>query len=791
MKRGPNNSAKLGPISLCLFATLGGEPASAAEVDVSKLPPAAAKQIDFTRDIRPILEGSCLRCHGPEKPKSRFRLDNREAALKGGADGVDILPGNSAKSPLIHYVAYLVEDTEMPPPEKGTRLTTEQVSLLRAWIDQGALWGPATLANDLAFSISPMLGGTAVSGDQHKFREQYWQKEGPNGGVERFELFQQSGPDTRLLLTGHALVDDYRLALSVDQNDLGFIHSGWEQYRKYFDDTGGYAPALVQSAPSLGEDLHLYLGKAWVDFGLTLPDWPRLVLGYEFDYKEGAEATTEWGAVGAGANARNIAPAAKTIDESVHVIKFDLDAEIKGVAIEDRFRGEFYQLNTGSTNLIASQMLQTASEGTTYFQGANTLRLEKKFSDWLLGSAGYLYSKLNADSAIGLDVPTTTTTSQIANAPRITLEKESHVGNLNGLIGPFDGLVISSGVQAEWTRQQGFGAGTVDQPTLPPPFTSVPFNLASDYDETSLQETLSLRYSKIPFTALYAEARLEQEYLGQSDQFAGPADVPNVLNKAVFLQHTAFSSQLSDFRIGFRTSPWRSISFSAHYRRYEDDSQYNSDALAQPISISTAYPTFIRSRHLVTDEAEAKLVWHPSTRFKTTLSYQYRADGYDLSTGPVNLISPGGQLVAGDDHSHIVSINGTLTPTPRLYLSGVFSYELSSLVTAAAGSPSVAPYDGDIYTVLANGAYVLSQTTDLSAGYSFSGANYGQNNFAAGLPLGMRYQQHGAQAGLTRRFAKGLTAKLQYRFAYYDEPSSGGADNYRAHSVYGLLSFRF
>ena len=104
--------------------------ASGAEVDISKLPPPATNTIDFARDIKPILEENCLRCHGPEKPKSQFRLDNRAAALKGGDEGVDIIPGNSAKSPLIHYVSYLVEDMEMPPVGKGNQLTPAQVSIV-------------------------------------------------------------------------------------------------------------------------------------------------------------------------------------------------------------------------------------------------------------------------------------------------------------------------------------------------------------------------------------------------------------------------------------------------------------------------------------------------------------------------------------------------------------------------------------------------------------------------------------------------------------------------------------
>src|SRR5262245_24550905 len=49
-----------------------------SNVDPAKLPAAATQQIEFTRDIKPILAGHCLKCHSDEKPKSNFRLTNRE-----------------------------------------------------------------------------------------------------------------------------------------------------------------------------------------------------------------------------------------------------------------------------------------------------------------------------------------------------------------------------------------------------------------------------------------------------------------------------------------------------------------------------------------------------------------------------------------------------------------------------------------------------------------------------------------------------------------------------------------
>src|SRR5215468_8144563 len=102
-----------------------------------ELPPAAKTKVDFARDIEPLLSKRCLVCHGPQQQMSGLRLDQKEAALKGGASGADIKPGDSAGSRLIHLVAGL-EKKVMPPA--GARLTAEEVGLLRAWIDQGVAW---------------------------------------------------------------------------------------------------------------------------------------------------------------------------------------------------------------------------------------------------------------------------------------------------------------------------------------------------------------------------------------------------------------------------------------------------------------------------------------------------------------------------------------------------------------------------------------------------------------------------------------------------------------------------
>lgn len=111
-------------------------------VDVSKIPPPAVRAKVTYADIKPILDNSCVKCHGSERPKARLRLDSLEGALKGGENGKAIQPGKSGESPLVHSIAQVGDpDYHMPPPgnKAGIKpLTKEEIGLIRAWIDQGA-----------------------------------------------------------------------------------------------------------------------------------------------------------------------------------------------------------------------------------------------------------------------------------------------------------------------------------------------------------------------------------------------------------------------------------------------------------------------------------------------------------------------------------------------------------------------------------------------------------------------------------------------------------------------------
>jgi mono/diheme cytochrome c family protein len=98
----------------------------------------AAPRTDLATQVHALLSDRCFSCHGPEKQKNGLRLDSRQALLAGGDSGPAIVVSNAAASLLYSNIAGLNPDSVMPP--KGERLTSDQVALLKSWINAGAPW---------------------------------------------------------------------------------------------------------------------------------------------------------------------------------------------------------------------------------------------------------------------------------------------------------------------------------------------------------------------------------------------------------------------------------------------------------------------------------------------------------------------------------------------------------------------------------------------------------------------------------------------------------------------------
>jgi mono/diheme cytochrome c family protein len=221
--------------SMLLIIGLPQMPPRLSPEQVASLPAPADRPIDFVRDIKPILQGSCVKCHGRGRAKGGFSLETREAMLAGGDNGPAVTPGASQASHLIALVAGL--DPDLVMPQKGSRLKPDQIGLLRAWIDQGATWDASVnfakseLRNidprqpTLPAPVSGSSGNEALTNPIDRLLDPYFKKNG---------------------ITPGTLIDDRQFARRVYLDAIGLLPSPHELHTFLGDRRPDKRDRLVQ-----------------------------------------------------------------------------------------------------------------------------------------------------------------------------------------------------------------------------------------------------------------------------------------------------------------------------------------------------------------------------------------------------------------------------------------------------------------------------------------------------------------------------------------------------------------
>ncbi|MGH9836186.1 MAG: DUF1549 domain-containing protein, partial [Blastocatellia bacterium] len=142
-------------LSLLLFAVAAYTAWPAPGVAV-----AAQREIQFNRDIRPLLSNRCFYCHGPDEKnrKAGLRLDTFEGATKDRGGYRAVAPGKPDESELLRRVTAHDAGEVMPPPRaKKPAVTTQEAELLRRWIAQGAKYEGHWAFQPLAAGAPPTV----------------------------------------------------------------------------------------------------------------------------------------------------------------------------------------------------------------------------------------------------------------------------------------------------------------------------------------------------------------------------------------------------------------------------------------------------------------------------------------------------------------------------------------------------------------------------------------------------------------------------------------------------------
>ncbi|WP_409013600.1 DUF1549 domain-containing protein [Dyadobacter sp. CY312] len=239
---------------------------------------------DLNVEVRTILAHNCYSCHGEAKMKGDLRLDSKEAIMKGGENGVVVVPDHPDKSELIRRIS-LPKGHKEAMPTKGKRLTEKEVNVLKFWIEKGAKWPDGkeksiyrVAALEPRMPVIPNASGDIilpvdrfvnvyfqknqitwkpVVDDRTYIRRVYLDIVGLLPAPERVEAFAADGrPDKRELLAKELLSrnDDYAQhwlsfwndALRNDYSGTGYITGG------RFDITKWLYTALETNKPYNG-----------------------------------------------------------------------------------------------------------------------------------------------------------------------------------------------------------------------------------------------------------------------------------------------------------------------------------------------------------------------------------------------------------------------------------------------------------------------------------------------------------------------------------------------------------
>ena len=237
---------------------------------------AHAEDIDFKRDIAPILEERCWFCHGEDEQESGLRLDRRARMLRGGDSGLPaVVPGKPDKSYLVELINHVDKDMTMPPDEE--KLPAGEIALLTRWIQEGAVWpGQMDDVDEVKtdhWSFQPVVRAAVPDVDGAsgnpvdaflletlaKYKLSFSDPADPRSLIRRVSVvltgLSPTADETAHFLAAHAKDSDGAYADLVDRL-LASPHFG-ERWAQHWLD-------VIRWAETNGSEANLYRKNAWI-----------------------------------------------------------------------------------------------------------------------------------------------------------------------------------------------------------------------------------------------------------------------------------------------------------------------------------------------------------------------------------------------------------------------------------------------------------------------------------------------------------------------------------------------
>jgi hypothetical protein len=690
---------------------------------------------------------------------------------------------------------------------KAVTTATEEAPEYKNWIELG-------------------IGGVITHGDRAQFEQEHrLPGDEVYGGIQDLHFEQTFDKNGLFSIDGHALWDfnDYDITVQLSKPKLGYIKAGFTEFRSWYDGNGGFFPHNdVFFSPPYPE-MHIDRGDVWVELGLRVPDWPEITIRYSHEFRQGMKDSTIWGDTALTGLAvqptRKIVPSFRDIDETRDIFSFEASKTIGNTDVLLGMRYEHndndYSLNmernAGQIGVVPGGqrfVTQHQNDDVDLFSGHGIT--ETRITDSLWFTTGYSYTTLendlsgtrifgtHFDSAFGEPVPTLGQRDHAFLDLAGTAQTREHVANANLFWMPLPSLAIVTGFRYTHESLDNNSSFLAEEPVPnTPPFT--PTNPAhgfhygppapgsgerlSDYDRFA--QRLELRYTGIDNWLFYAEGEWEEEYGQINENQNIDEDVP--LDKST-------NALGQKYTIGANWYPTMRLNLAGQY--YHRIASYDEDI------VSASFPRLINQDWNI-DDFNVRITFRPKIpTCMGTLALVTRYDFVHTSIdGQWEVFSDGellAELETGEIKRHVISESLTWNPLARFFLQANFSYVFNQTDTPASNinldpqtSPTVVNFRNDYWTVTSSIGYIIDDKTDFYADYYFYCANDRFKNAVVAVPYGLGATEHAASATIARQLTKNVRLLLRYGYFNYRDETSGGHNNYRAHSLYSGLQVRF
>lgn len=697
---------------------------------------------------------------------------------------------------------------------KAVTTTTEEAPEYKNWIELG-------------------VGGTIVNGDNAQFEQEHrLPADTAYGGIQDLHFEGPLGKDGLFSVDGHAIFDtnDYDITLQLSKAKLGYIKAGFTEFRSWYDGNGGFFPHDGGTFfPPAFPEMHIDRGDAWIELGLRAPNWPEITIRYDHEFRFGQKDSTVWGDTNLTGllppfnSTRKFIPSFRDIDEKRDIFSFEAS---KTFGNTDVLLGMRYEHNTNDDSLNMERgagqlppvvpppgqqrfVTQRENNDVDLFSGHGIT--ETRFSDSLWFTAGYSYTTMqndlsgtrifgtSFDSAFGQPVPTLGQRDHAFIDLAGTAQIKENLVNANLFWMPLESLVILTGFRYTHENFDADSSFLAEEPVRnTPPFTPtnprngfhfgppIPANGARTADYDLFAQRLELRFTGIKDWLFYAEGEWEEEY-GHVNEFQTIDEAEEPLDKNT-------NSLGQKYTMGFNWYPMMRLNLSGQY--FHRIASYDEDI------ITAQFPRLINQDWNI-DDFNFRITFRPKLpACLGTLALVTRYDFVHTTIDGQWEVFSDGELLneeqTGVIKKNVISESLNWNPVARFYLQANFSYVLNQTDTPANNidlvpgqGATVVNFRNDYWTVTSGAGYIIDDKTDFYTDFSFYCANDHFKNAGVAMPYGLGATEYTASATITRQLTKQMRLLLRYGYYDYRDVTSGGHNNFTAHSLYSSLQVRF